>query len=290
MSDMKNNWEVPYHKAFFKTSHNSYEHSIRAQLNSGVRGLEYDIHDDNIQELNDFEVYHLRNNIDVLLNEDGNPDNYLLSNWLKVLNDWSIEKGKDNAPITLFIELKDNFIDSNNQPDELYGLKKLNSIIMESFKRNSLYTFKDFRENKFKWPIIQDLKGCILIVLVSYWGGYWAASEGGFESRLRYLSNCLEGKDDICFVSWVQEDKGNKAVYLKENTHFWKCSLNFSTENFTNNTKSQRLTRVDYDKIIWGKHVKTYFKKNFKSGYRCNFPATDAWRTERYNSCFPWYI
>jgi hypothetical protein len=134
------------------------------------------------------------------------------------------------------------------------------------------------------------LKGCTLIVLVSYWGGYWAASEGGFDSRLKYLNNCLEGKDDVCFVSWVQEDKGNKVSFLKENAHFWKCSLDYSTKKFTENIKSQRLTRADFDKIIWGRHVKTYFNKNYEKGYRCNFPATDAWGSDKYASCFPWSI
>ncbi|MFX1572598.1 MAG: hypothetical protein ACFFB0_07610 [Promethearchaeota archaeon] len=290
MNTKERTWDVPYHKAFFKTSHNSYEHSIREQLNKGVRGLEYDLHDDKIQELGDFEVYHLQNHIDVLLNDDGNPDNLLFTNWLKVLDEWSSEQNKEHAPITLFIELKDSIIDSNNEPEELYGIKKLNEIIIDSFKSNTLFTFKDFREYNFKWPTVGELKGCILIVLVSYWGGYWAASEGGLDSRLRYLNNSLEGKDDVCFVSWVQEDKGDKISYLKEKTNFWKCNLDYSTKNFTKNNKAQRLTRVDFDKIVRGRHVKTYFNKNYDKGYRCNFPATDAWGTEKYNSCFPWSI
>ena len=290
MKNIENRANIPYHQAFFKTSHNSYEHSIREQLDKGVRGLEYDIHDDKIQELGDFEVYHLKNNIDVLLGEDGNPNDYLFSNWLKVLNDWSNEQNREHAPITLFIELKDNIIDSNNEPDELYGIKKFNKIITDAFKSNTLFTFKDFRENNFKWPTVKELKGCILIVLVSYWGGYWAASEGGFDSRLKYLKNCSEGKDDVCFVSWVQEDKGNEVSYLKEKAHFWKCSLDYSTKNFAENNRSQRLTRADFDKIVWGRHVKTYFNKNFEKGYRCNFPATDTWGTDKYDSCFPWSI
>ncbi|UCC18266.1 MAG: hypothetical protein JSV62_09110 [Promethearchaeota archaeon] len=283
-------WDISYHKAFFKTSHNSYELSVKEQLNKGVRGLEYDLHDDKIQELEDFEVYHLQNHIDVLLSEDGNPDDLLFSNWLKVLDDWSREQNKDHAPITLFIELKDGIIDSNNEPEELFGIKKMNKIILDSFQPKTLYTFKDFRENDFKWPTVRELKGRILIVLVSYWGGYWAASEDGFESRLKYLNNCLEGKDDVCFVSWVQEDQGEKSPYLKEKSNFWKCSLEYSTENFTENNKLQRLTRADFDKIVWGRHVKTYYNKNYENGYRCNFPATDAWGTEKYNSCFPWSI
>ncbi|MFX1379776.1 MAG: hypothetical protein ACFFA4_11870 [Promethearchaeota archaeon] len=283
-------WDIPFNKAFFKTSHNSYEHSIREQLNKGVRGLEYDIHDDKIQELNDFEVYHLQNHIDCLLNVDGNPSDLLLSKWLKVLDDWSSEKNKEHAPITLFIELKNSIIDSNNEPEELYGIKKLNNIIVSSFRPNTLFTFKDFRENDFKWPTVRELKGRILIVLVSYWGGYWAASEGGFDSRLKYLENDLNGIDDVCFVSWVQEDQGDKSSYLKKETHFWKCSLEYSTMHFSKNSKAQRSTRADFDKIVWGMHIETYYNKSYQNGYRCNFPATDAWRTDKYNLCFPWSI
>ena len=283
-------WDIPYHNAFFKTSHNSYIHSIREQLNKGVRGLEYDIHDDKIQELEDFEVYHLQNHIDSLLTEEGNPNNLLLTNWLKLLDDWSAEQNKDHTPITLFIELKDSIIDSNNEPEELYGIKKLNKIIVDAFNSNTLFTFKDFRENNFNWPTVRELKGRVIIVLVSYWGGFWAASEGGFNSRLKYLNNCLEGIDDVCFVSWVQEDQGDKASYLKEKSHFWKCSLEFSTKNFSQNSESQRVTRADFDKIVWGMHIKTYYKKNYEKGYRCNFPATDVWGTEKYDSCFPWSI
>ncbi|MFX1418875.1 MAG: hypothetical protein ACFE9N_08150 [Promethearchaeota archaeon] len=290
MAKEEETWDISYHKAFFKTSHNSYELSIREQLNKGVRGLEYDLHDDKIQELEDFEVYHLQNHIDVLLSEDGNPDDLLFSNWLKVLDDWSSEQNKDHAPITLFIELKDGIIDSNNEPEELYGIKKMNKIILDSFQPKTLYTFKDFRESNFKWPTVRELKGRILLVLVSYWGGYWAASEDGFESRLKYLKNSLEGKDDVCFVSWVQEDQGEKSPYLKEKSNFWKCSLEYSTKNFTENDNLQRVTRADFDKIVWGRHVKTYYNKNYGNGYRCNFPATDAWGSEKYNSCFPWSI
>ncbi|NVM37874.1 MAG: hypothetical protein HWN81_19940 [Candidatus Lokiarchaeota archaeon] len=288
MTIKKEVWDIPYHKAFFKTSHNSYTLSIREQLNNGVRGLEYDLHDDKIQELEDFEIYHLQNHIDVLLSEDGNPTDLLFSNWLKVLDDWSNEQNKEHAPITLFIELKDGITDSNNQPEELYGIKKMNKIIIDSFNPNTLFTFKDFRKNNYKWPTVKELKGRILLVLVSYWGGYWAASEEGFESRLRYLNNCLEAKEDVCFIAWVQEDQGEKASFLKEKTNFWKCSLEYSTKNFTENNKSQRLTRADFDKIVFGRHVKTYYNKNYEKGYRCNFPATDAWGSEKYNTSFPW--
>jgi hypothetical protein len=282
-------WDVPYHKAFFKTSHNSFSHSIREQLNKGVRGLEYDIHDNRIQELNDFEVFHLEDKFHVALGVDGNPNDFLFSNWLKILKKWSDRKNNEHAPITLFIELKDSIVDENNQPDNEYGIKKFNQVLIKSLNEK-LYTYKNFRENNFKWPTVKQLKGRIILVLTSYWGGYWASSEGGFESRLRYLKNSLEFKDDICFVAWIEEDKGKEITFLKDKTNFWKCSLELSTKYHRENENSQRLTRADFDKIRWGRHIKTYYNKDYNAGYRCNFPVTDSWADSKYDKSFPWSI
>lgn len=283
-------WDVPYHQAFFKTSHNSFNMSIRKQLNHGVRGLEYDIHDNKIQELGDFEVYHLPRHVDVAINVDGNPGNLLLSNWLTLLKDWSDEQNNEHAPITLFIELKDCIVDANNEPSELYGIKRLNEVILDALAPNYLYSHKDFRKNDNIWPTVGELKGRVIIVLTSYWGGYWASSEGGFETRLKYLNNCLNGEDDVCFVSWIEEDKGKQKLFMKENARFWKCSIEYSTEHHEENVKLQRSTRVDFDKIRMGRHVKTYYDKNYENGFRANFLATDSWNEEKYNNVFPWSV
>ncbi|MFX0057786.1 MAG: Ca2+-dependent phosphoinositide-specific phospholipase C [Candidatus Hodarchaeota archaeon] len=283
-------WDIPYHKAFFKTSHNSFSHSIKKQLNTGVRGLEYDIHDDKIQELNDFEVYHLQDKFHVALDIDGNPNDFLFSNWLKILKNWSDEHDNEHAPITLFIELKDSIVDANNQPDNQYGIKRFNQIIIDSLTNDKLYTYKEFRKNNFKWPKVKELKGLIIVVITSYWGGYWASSEGGFESRLQYLRNSLDNKEDICFVAWIEEDKGNQVQFLKDKTNFWKCSLELSTKYHQQIENSQRLTRADFDKIRWGRHIKTYYKKDYNAGYRCNFPVTDSWGDQKYDESFPWSI
>ncbi|MFW9945474.1 MAG: hypothetical protein ACFFDX_01455 [Candidatus Odinarchaeota archaeon] len=290
MKIQENRWEIPYHAAFFKTSHNSYSRSIREQLNKGVRGLEYDIHSDKIQELNDFEVYLFKDYYDVMLNVEGNPSDYLFSNWLSVLIEWSNEHNSEHAPITLFIELKDSIIDPNNTPDELYGIGKLNEIIINSITLKKLYTYKNFRESNYNWPTVSDLKGKIIIVLTSYWDGVWVSNEGGFESRLEYLSRSLESKDDICFVSWIEEDMGEQVLFLKENTYFWKCSIEYSKKKYREINSKKRLTRVDFDKIVEGEHVKTYFNKNYETGYRCNFPSTDLWNSELYDNSFPWSI
>jgi len=283
-------WDVAYHQAFFKTSHNSFNKSVRRQLDQGVRGLEYDIHDDKIQEVNDFQVYHLPKHVNVALNVDGNPGDLLLSNWLALLKDWSDDQNNEHAPITLFIELKDCIVDANNQPSELYGIKKLNKVILDVLSPNYLYSYRDFRKNKNHWPTVRELKGCIIIVLTSYWGGFWASGEGGFESRLQYLKNCLKGEDDVCFVAWIEEDRGEQKLFMKQNAAFWKCSLEFSTENYEENVMLQRPTRVDYDKIRRGLHVKTYYEKNYGNGFRANFLASDSWPEEKYTQTFPWSI
>jgi hypothetical protein len=287
-SDLK--WNVPYHQAFFKTSHNSFNMSIRKQLNHGVRGLEYDIHDNRIQELGDFEVFHLPRHVDAAINVDGNPGDLLLSNWLALLKDWSEEQNNEHAPITLFIELKDCIVDENNEPSDLYGIKRLNKVILDTLSPNHLYSYSDFRKNDNKWPTVRELKGRVIIVLTSYWGGYWASSEGGFESRLQYLENCLKGEDDVCFVSWIEEDKGKKKSHMKENAKFWKCSIEYSTEHNEENEKLQRVTRVDFDKIRMGRHVKTFYEKSYDKGFRANFLATDSWIEEKYEKVFPWSI
>ena len=283
-------WDIPYHQAFFKTSHNSFNISIRKQLDHGVRGLEYDIHDDRIQEVDDFEVYHLPKHVDAAINVDGNPGDLLLSNWLTLLKNWSNEQNNEHAPITLFIELKDCIVDTNNEPSELYGIIRLNKVIHDVLSPNYLYSHSDFRKNKNRWPSVRELKGRVIIVLTSYWGGYWASSEGGFESRLRYLKNCLKGEEDVCFVSWIEEDRGEQKLFMKEKATFWKCSIEFSTKNYEENLKLQRPTRVDYDKIKMGNHVKTYYEKNFKSGFKANFLSTDSWAEEKYAQVFPWSI
>ena len=289
MEDNNLNWDIPYHKAFFKTSHNSYEQSVRKQLDFGLRGLEYDIYSDKLYEKGDFEVYHLKSSHDTALNIDGNPSDLLFSNWLKILNNWSNEQKYEHAPITLFIELKDSFVDLDNKINENYGIQKLNEIVIKSISLDKLYTFKDFKKNKSKWPVLKDLKGKIIIVLTSYWNGHWVSSEGGFQSRLKYLKNSLDGKEDVCFVSWIDDDRGDEVQFMKKNTNFWKCSIEYSTETYNENQIFQRLTRVDFDKIVAGHHIKTYYEKDFSAGFRCNFPSTDSWDTEEYNKCFPWY-
>ena len=77
---------------------------------------------------------------------------------------------------------------------------------------------------------------------------------------------------------------------MKENARFWKCSIELSTKYYEENVKLQRPTRVDYDKIRMGRHIKTFYKKNYETGFRANFLATDSIYKEEYNKVFPWSV
>lgn len=281
---------IGYNNAYFKTSHNSYCLSVKELLNKGVRGLEFDIHDANIKEKGEFEVYHVDWHLGTKLNEGGNPSNHLLSSWLNLLIDWSDNYNNDHAPITLFLELKDNFVDENNQPSGKHGLSRLDEIINGSIPKEKLYTFSEFLKKGKKWPSIRELKGKLVLVLLSFWDGKYASNEGGLKSRYKYFKGALEGELGSCFVAWVEGDKGSMGKELKNQTCFWNCDIETSKKELDIIREREIITRVDFDKINRGRHLKTYYKKNFEAGYRCNFPSTDEFDKEAYNCVFPWFI
>ncbi|KKK87123.1 hypothetical protein LCGC14_2756400 [marine sediment metagenome] len=80
---------VRYHLGFYKTSHNSYGASIIDQLNSGVRGIELDIHDNGVEDDGLFRIGHFGIGVGVARGVRGNPNHHNLTEWLDVINNWS---------------------------------------------------------------------------------------------------------------------------------------------------------------------------------------------------------
>jgi hypothetical protein len=290
IQEKKIDTSIGYNNAYFKTSHNSYSLSVKDLLNRGVRGLEFDIHDANIREKGEFEVYHVDWHLGTKLNEGGNPPNHLLSNWLELLTNWSNIEDGDHAPITLFLELKDNLVDNNNNPSDKFGLKRLDEIVLKTIPNEKLFTFQDFLNGGKNWPTVHELKGKIILVLLSFWNGRYASNEGGLNSRYKYFEGALKGDLGACFVAWIEGDKGSMGEKLKEQTCFWNCDIETSKRELDIIREREIITRVDFDKINRGRHLKTYYKKNFEAGYRCNFPSTDEFDKEAYNCVFPWFI
>jgi hypothetical protein len=118
--------------SYIKATHNSYEggdrRSIIDQLNAGVRGLEFDIHDNDFRN-HGYRLGHLTHN-DAVDNSGDNPDQNALNTWLHHVSDWS-QDHRGHAPILLTIDLKDNLKDNRNFAEG--NLAHLNQVILAAF-------------------------------------------------------------------------------------------------------------------------------------------------------------
>ena len=158
------------------STHNSYRWSITKQLDQGIRGFEFDIHDtwDTFEMIlwrlsgkrykGKFKVGHWWAGHEVHHRRGGNPWGNNLEKWLGKIANWS-EKHKDHAPITIFLDIKKDFLDLNNEPPEQFGLIRLDEQIRNALN-GSLFTTQDFEENR--QPLIRDLQGKIIVVLMSF--------------------------------------------------------------------------------------------------------------------------
>ena len=100
---------------YFSATHNSYEGSprrpVREQLESSMRAIEYDIHDNDLSR-EGYRLGHLRHGEAVSWG-DGNPNTDALGPWLDVIENWSSEH-LGHAPLLLTIALKDNLMDNRS--------------------------------------------------------------------------------------------------------------------------------------------------------------------------------
>jgi len=160
---------TPFDQLYFATTHNSYSgghkcgeksgdrRSVIEQLDSGVRCLEFDVHD------NGFGNYGYRLGHDEPGDEvatgNGNPTTSSLSSWLDLLAGWSATH-PDHAPITLYLDLKDPLTD--NRSYSTGNLAHLNDNLQTAFG-SSLFTAAAL--NSAGWPSITALKGRVLTVL-----------------------------------------------------------------------------------------------------------------------------
>ena len=152
--------EYRYDEAYFKSTHNSYSGeergSITEQLNSGVRGLELDIHDNDFSSVGDYQIGHSQHGSEVLLGS-GNPSSTLLSEWLNLIKDWS-DDNPGHSPITITLDLKDNLTDNENH--ENGNLSRLNAVISECLGAD-LFKAQGFTE----WPSVSELNNKFIVVL-----------------------------------------------------------------------------------------------------------------------------
>ncbi|HMR74089.1 MAG TPA: hypothetical protein PKD61_03225, partial [Polyangiaceae bacterium] len=150
-----------YADATFFASHNSYSPgpelgTLQAQLDAGVRFVEFDVHD------NDFASQGYRVGHDAPGNEvalgAGNPNTLGLSAWLKAIATWS-SAHKGHAPITIGLDLKDSLEDN---PSYAAGnLAALNDVLLAAFG-NALFPEPDAST---ALPTVAALRDRVVVVL-----------------------------------------------------------------------------------------------------------------------------
>ncbi|GAB4057168.1 PI-PLC domain-containing protein [Catellatospora paridis] len=110
--------DLPFASAVFRATHNSYSGniagtrgSITAQLDSGVRFIEFDIHDNGYATAGDYGVGH--NSPGDQVDHAGNPASNNLRPWLQTVAAWSAAH-PDHAPLLVMLDIKDNLTDNTS--------------------------------------------------------------------------------------------------------------------------------------------------------------------------------
>jgi hypothetical protein len=300
------------------TTHNSYGWSITEQLDQGIRGFELDIHDSwTLPEIilgkisgrykGKFKVGHADPGHEVR-RTGGNPRGNDLEKWLGKIGDWS-RKHEGHPPITVFLDIKKNLIDTNNSPSEQFGLIRLNEQIRNACK-DRLFTSQDFVTNPH--PTIGDLHNKIIVVLMGFHtlsrlmkkglGKKSTFSErvrrwfvkrvkwieekshlyhrfvdpiGALKTRVAYQEGRIKNDknfDPICCVAFNPEDRDKTGfeASLEEKSFFVTA---YPPENYSTYWNNDKIVRTDYCK---GKSWPPFPEY-------VNFPATDDWRNAGYH-------
>jgi hypothetical protein len=110
--------DLPFASAIFRATHNSYsgnvdgsKGSLVSQLDSGVRFIELDIHDNGYATNNDYSIGHDAPGDKV--DHAGNPTSNLLRDWLHTVSVWSAAH-PTHAPLLVMVDIKDNLTDNTS--------------------------------------------------------------------------------------------------------------------------------------------------------------------------------
>ena len=183
---------ILFSQTYFRASHNSYSGdisgghrgSIRQQLDAGMRFVEFDIRHKGM-----FFVLGHGSEGDEVDHSHGNPASNYLSNWIKIITEWS-NTNSQHVPVILEFDLKNQF--SQDQ------LLRLNDTLSKELngKSDRMYPANEFDSTK----TLDDLKGKVLVVI----SGKYSDS-----SRVRYAR--LPDSLQICFVEYQKGDPTLKS-------------------------------------------------------------------------------
>ena len=306
----------PYNKSIFMTTHNSYRWSLIQQLDYGIRGFELDIHDswtlfERIKRFltrlklfrgkGNFKVGHWTPGHEVNHKTTGNPRGNNINDWLEVINNWS-KRNPHHAPITIFLDIKKDLQDRNNRPHKNYGLIRFNEQISNAFELRKpspwkrFYTKEEYLQqfdvSGSSWPTIGQLRGRIIIVLMSFHvfpdliedlipivDTY---SVSLMNTRQTYQIGEIEGQiiKPICFVAFNQDDREKEGYYpsLERESMF---VTGYSHDEFHSFWSQGKIIRTDYNPNDKWPPFPPYV----------NFPATNNWDDPNYkNASNNWAI
>mmetsp|Transcript_30888 Transcript_30888/g.51118 ORF Transcript_30888/g.51118 Transcript_30888/m.51118 type:complete len:522 (+) Transcript_30888:3-1568(+) len=149
-------------QAIFMATHNSYSGgerrggSFTAQLDSGVRFLELDVHRNS---LGAFVIGHGRAGAEVD-HSGSNPDTNLLSSWLQVIRDWS-RSHANHAPIQVLLDMKVNLAGVRSYEEGNLGA--LQATCLEIFGRSLILS--ETVPSRESWKNVDELRNKIFVVL-----------------------------------------------------------------------------------------------------------------------------
>ncbi|MFX0015230.1 MAG: hypothetical protein ACFFB2_10550 [Promethearchaeota archaeon] len=299
----------PYNKSIFMTTHNSYRWSLTQQLDHGIRGFELDIHDswtlfERIKRFltlikifrgkGSFKIGHWYPSHEVNHKAVGNPRGNNLKDWLGVINNWS-KSHPNHAPITVFLDIKKDLQDINNRPHKNFGLIQMNKQIFKAFEMNKgsqshwkrFYPYSEYLEQYGSpgdsWPTIGELRGRILIVLMSFHifpniieplkplvDIYGLPL---MHTRQTYQVGEIEGHTigSKCFVAFNPDDRDKEGFYpsLERDSMFITA---YYPDEFPNFWSQGKIIRTDYNPKQEWPPFPPYV----------NFPATDRWEDPLY--------
>ncbi len=208
-----------YAAATFLASHNSYSPGadlgpVKAQLDAGVRFLEFDIHDNDFAAQG-FRVGHDAPGDEVSLGGD-NPSGLGLPAWLQVVADWT-KQNAGHAPITIGIDLKDPLDDN---PSHAAGnLAALNDVIQTAFG-SALYSASQAPSSL---PALDAMRDRVVVVL----SGHYKSRQAYRRDEGKNPSIALNSKGQLLEI----HDSGGGDLW------YWTGSLASSKARFARHTK-----------------------------------------------------
>jgi hypothetical protein len=154
---------LPFASAVFRATHNSYSGNIKgtrgsilAQLDGGVRFLEFDVQDNGFAGTHDYAIGHDEAGHEV--DHQGNPASNALRDWLRVVADWSAAHPA-HAPLLVMLDLKDDLTD--NPSFAAGNLTALNAELRGVFGARLLLA----RDVAGALPTVGALRGRVLTLL-----------------------------------------------------------------------------------------------------------------------------